>query len=63
MVDSDVFLAFAHMTAPVYLISPEIPRAVPPFLKLDWSPWRNKVAVESIATSSKPGRLLSLCSY
>lgn len=62
-VDSDIFLAFAHMTAPVYLTSPEIPHSDPPFLKLDWSPWRNKVAVESIATSGKAWCLLSSCSY
>lgn len=48
--DSDIFLAFAHMTAPVYLACSEIPRSNPPLSKLSFSPWRNKVGIESLAS-------------
>ncbi|EIM80057.1 uncharacterized protein STEHIDRAFT_162944 [Stereum hirsutum FP-91666 SS1] len=48
--DSDIFLAFAHMTAPVYLACSEIPRSNPPLSKPSFSPWRNKVGIESLAS-------------
>lgn len=51
--DSDIFLAFAHMTAPVYLACSEIPRSNPPLSKLSISPWQNKVSIESLASHGK----------
>lgn len=51
--DSDIFLAFAHMTAPVYLTCSVIPRSNPPLLKLALSPWRNKIGIESMASHGK----------
>lgn len=38
------------MTAPVYLACSEIPRSNPPLSKLSFSPWRNKVGIESLAS-------------
>lgn len=45
-----MFLAFAHMTAPVYLTCSAIPHSTPSLPKLSLSPWRNKVGVESMVS-------------
>lgn len=51
-VDSDLFVAFAHMSAPVYLSTLEIPRRSS-LMRLPFSRWRNKVGVESIVRFGK----------